>query len=133
VRVALTIILGYLFAIPLPAQLGLDPRWGAAGLTASAGIAGWIEFLLLRRTLERRLGRTGVPLSFVALLWMGAGVAAVAAWVVKLALNEQHPLLLALFSLGMYGITYFTITAELRIPESRRVLARFRRQQKPRR
>ena len=133
VRVALTIILGYLFAIPLPIQLGLDPRWGAAGLTASAGIAGWIEFLLLRRTLERRLGRTGVPLSFVALLWMGAAVAAVAAWVVKLALNEQHPLLLALFSLGMYGITYFTITAELRIPESRRVLARFRRQRKPRR
>jgi putative peptidoglycan lipid II flippase len=128
----LTIILGYLFAIPLPAQLGLDPRWGTAGLTASAGIAGWIEFLLLRRTLERRLGRTGVPLSFVALLWMSAAVAAVAAWVVKLAVNEQHPLLLALFSLGMYGITYLTITAELRIPESRRVLARFRRQRKPR-
>ncbi|MFL5514600.1 MAG: murein biosynthesis integral membrane protein MurJ, partial [Gemmatimonadales bacterium] len=53
-RVALTILLGYLFALPLPRALGIDPRWGAAGLTASAGIAGWIEFLLLRRTLNRR-------------------------------------------------------------------------------
>src|ERR1043165_6985483 len=42
VRVVLTTLLGYLFAIPLPRALGLDPGWGAAGLTASAGIAGWI-------------------------------------------------------------------------------------------
>lgn len=127
VRVALTIVLGYLFAIPLPARLGLDPRWGTAGLTASAGIAGWVEFVLLRRTLERRLGPTGVPLSVVARLWGSAALAALAAWVVKLAVREQHPLVVALFSLGMYGVTYFAITAELGIPESRRVLARIRR------
>jgi putative peptidoglycan lipid II flippase len=41
----MTTLLGYLFAIPLPHLLNKDPRWGAAGLTASAGIAGWIEFL----------------------------------------------------------------------------------------
>ena len=52
-RVALTIGLGYLFALPLPRALGVEPRWGAAGLTASAGIAGWVEFLLLRRALNR--------------------------------------------------------------------------------
>jgi putative peptidoglycan lipid II flippase len=127
VRVALTIVLGYLVAIPLPLQLGIDPRWGAAGLTASAGMAGWIEFFLLRRALERRLGATRVPVSFVARLWGSAGVAAVAAWVVKLALPDRHPLVLALFSLGMYGVTYFAITAELRIPESRRLLTRMRR------
>ena len=40
VRVTLTIGLGYLFAIPLPILIGIDPKWGAAGLTASAGIAG---------------------------------------------------------------------------------------------
>ena len=43
-RVVLTIGLGYLFALPLPRALGLEPRWGAAGLTASAGMAGWVEF-----------------------------------------------------------------------------------------
>ena len=48
---------------PAPARAcsGIDPKWGAAGLTASAGVAGWVEFLLLRRGLNRRIGRTGHP------------------------------------------------------------------------
>ena len=37
------------------------PRWGVAGLTASAGIAGWVEFVLLRSRLGQRVGRA--PLS----------------------------------------------------------------------
>src|SRR5438128_484824 len=45
-RVWLTAVLGYLCAIPLPSMIGIDPKWGAAGLTASAGVAGWIEFAL---------------------------------------------------------------------------------------
>jgi putative peptidoglycan lipid II flippase len=124
VRVVLTLVLGYLFAIPLPLQLGIDPRWGAAGLTASAGLAGWIEFHLLRRGLTRRLGPTGVPLRFVVKLWASALGAAAAAWVVKLALEGQHPLVVALFSLGMYGAAYFGITAALGVPHARRVLGR---------
>ena len=42
VRVTLTTLLGYLFALWLPPHIGIDAHWGAAGLTASAGIAGWI-------------------------------------------------------------------------------------------
>src|SRR5207244_1344053 len=41
-RVILTTVLGYGFAIPLPRMIGVAPMWGAAGLTASAGIAGWV-------------------------------------------------------------------------------------------
>jgi putative peptidoglycan lipid II flippase len=123
-RVILTIGLGYLFAIPLPGQLGLDPRWGAAGLTVSAGLAGWVEFTLLRQALNRRIGSTGIPLRLSARLWGGAGAATIAAAVVKLALESQHPLVVALFSLGMYGVAYFAITAELGVPEARRILGR---------
>jgi putative peptidoglycan lipid II flippase len=126
-RVLLNLLLGYLFAVHLPVQLGVDRRWGAAGLTLASGLAGWIEFVLLRRALKRRLGPTGAPLPFVVQLWVSALLAAVAAWVVKLAVQEQHPLVVALFSLGMYGVAYFAITAELRIPESRKLLARLRR------
>jgi putative peptidoglycan lipid II flippase len=122
VRVTLTIVLGYLFALPLPRQLGLDPRWGAAGLTISAGLAGWVEFLLLRRGLNQRIGRTGVAPSLLARLWAGAVGASIAGLVVKLALQSQHPLVVALFSLGMYGIAYFAITAELGVPQSRALL-----------
>ncbi len=53
IRVALTTVLGYVAAIHLPRWLGVDPKWGVAGLTASAGISGWIEFLLLRRSLAQ--------------------------------------------------------------------------------
>ncbi|MFL5401390.1 MAG: murein biosynthesis integral membrane protein MurJ [Gemmatimonadales bacterium] len=123
-RVILTIVLGYLSAIPLPGLLGIDQRWGVAGLTASAGVAGWVEFLLLRRTLNTRIGRTGIPVSYTARLWASAMAAAILAWVVKLAFAGNHPLVLALFSLGMYGIAYFAISAELGVTESRRLLRR---------
>src|SRR4029078_12294808 len=72
VRVVLTTILGYLFALPLPRYLGIDPRLGAAGLTVSAGIAGWVEFLFLRRSLNRRIGPTGLTFSYTTKLWIGA-------------------------------------------------------------
>ena len=90
-RVVLTIGLGYLFALPLPVALGVDPRWGAAGLTASAGIAGWVEFVLLRRALNRRLGPTGLPVPVVVRLWSAAAAAAGAAWALRAALPNAHP------------------------------------------
>ena len=126
VRVGLTIALGYMFAIPLPGWLGLEPRWGAAGLTVSAGLAGWLEFSMLRRALNQRIGSTGIRFSLMARLWGGALGGAVAGAVVRLALEAQHPLVVALFSLGMYGIAYFAITAELGVPEARRLLGRIR-------
>ncbi len=124
VRVGLTIGLGYLFAIPLPLQLGIEPRWGAAGITFASGLAAWIEFYLLRRALTPRLGRTSIPLPFLAKLWVSALGAATAAWVVKLALDGQHPLVMALFSLGMYGAAYLATTTVLGVPHARRVLGR---------
>jgi putative peptidoglycan lipid II flippase len=122
--VVLTIALGYFFAIPLPGLIGLDQRWGAAGLTVSAGLAGWVEFSLLRRAINQRIGKTGIPRALMVRLWVAAAAAAIAGAVVKLALQSQHPVIVALFSLGIYGIAYFAVTAELGIPESRRVLAR---------
>jgi putative peptidoglycan lipid II flippase len=125
-RVALTIGLGYLFALPLPRALGVDTRWGAAGLTASAGLAGWIEFLLLRRALNARIGDTGLAVRLIVRLW-GAGVlAAVLAWGVRLALPATHPILTALAVLTAYGAVYFLVTDRLGIPEARAVMRRLR-------
>jgi putative peptidoglycan lipid II flippase len=125
-RVALTIGLGYLFALPLPQALGVEARWGAAGLTASAGIAGWIEFLLLRRALNARIGDTGLAVRLIAQLW-GAGVlAAGLAWGVRLALPAAHPILAAVAVLTAYGAVYFLVTDHLGIPEARAVMRRLR-------
>ena len=127
IRVGLTTVLGYLFAIPLPRLLGIAPEWGAAGLTASAGLAGWVEMLLLRATLNSRIGTTGLPVTYTAQLWGAAIVAATAAWGIKLALPPWNPIVTALAILGPYGVVFLTMTFALRIPEARTAVSRFAR------
>ena len=127
VRVALSTILGYSFAIHLPGWFNVSQIWGAAGLTASGGIAGWFEMLLLRRTLNARIGKTGLPLSFVLKLAVAAIAGAAVAWIVKLALPTLHPVFTAIAVLGAYGLVYFGVTAMLRVPEISSVVSRFRR------
>jgi putative peptidoglycan lipid II flippase len=125
VRVTLTTILGYLCAIVLPPAIGLHPKWGVAGLTASAGIAGWVEFVLLRRTLNERIGRTGLPASFVIKLWSAATAAGAVGFGLKVLLPRLHPIPLAIVVLGAYGLLYFALTAALRLPEAREVVGKF--------
>jgi putative peptidoglycan lipid II flippase len=127
VRVVLTVGLGYLCAIPLPRFLGLDPQWGAAGLTASAGVAGWVEFILLRRSLNARIGGTGLPPAFAASLWSAAAIGAAAAWAVKVNIHGWKPWVAAIPILGVYGLLYFAVTYLMGIPECARLLGRLRR------
>src|SRR5207247_9777836 len=68
-RLRLTPLLGYVFAIPLPRWLAIPSIWGAAGLTASAGLGGWVEMVLLRRTLYSQIGHTGLEIGFAIKLW----------------------------------------------------------------
>jgi len=95
-----------------------------AVLTASAGIAGWVEFVLLRRTLNARIGRTGLPASFVARLWLSAALAAAAAWGVKLLVGPRPAIVLAILTIVPYGLVYFGAAAVLGVPEVRSLLAR---------
>ncbi|HYS25875.1 MAG TPA: murein biosynthesis integral membrane protein MurJ, partial [Vicinamibacterales bacterium] len=115
VRVVLTTVLGYLFAIPLPRLLGVPQAWGAAGLTASAGIAGWVEMLLLRRTLNARVGTTGLPASYVVKLWTAAAAGAAVAWAVKLSIPPLPPIIAAMLIIGPYGIVFLSMTVVLRV------------------
>jgi putative peptidoglycan lipid II flippase len=124
IRVVLTTALGYLCAIPLPRWLGIDGVWGTAGLTASAGVAGWVETLLLRRTLNARIGRTGLPAALVVKLWASALAGAAAAWAVKLAIPPVHPIVGALLILTPYGVVYFAITLLLGVPEGKAIIRR---------
>jgi putative peptidoglycan lipid II flippase len=127
VRVALTVGLGFVCALPLPRWIGIDQQWGAAGLTASAGVAGWVEFVLLRRSLNRRIGVTGLPVSFTAKLWAAAGIGAATAWLVKPATAGWHPTAAAIPILGVYGVVYFAGTYILQVEELAGFVRRFRR------
>ena len=91
VRVALTTVLGYTFAIPLPLWLGIAPRWGAAGLTAAIGLAA-----LLPRPSAAQEGRQFKDAWFWGLLIGFAMVALVAAFFVAQFLGLVLGLLVGL-------------------------------------
>ena len=127
VRVALTTGLGFLFALTLPPILGIEARWGAAGLTASAGIAGWVEFVLLRRALRARIGFAAPTAAYLARLWIAAGAAAGLAFALQVAIGALHPIVVALLVLLPYGTAYFVLTALLKVDEGRALIDAFHR------
>jgi putative peptidoglycan lipid II flippase len=122
VRVILTTGLGIICALPLPHWLGIDAKWGVAGLSASAGVAGWVEFVLLRRALSGRIGATPLPAEFTVKLWAAAFAGACLAYLAKLPISPAHPEIRALIVLPLYGAVYFGITSLAGIHESRATL-----------
>ncbi|HEV2863401.1 MAG TPA: murein biosynthesis integral membrane protein MurJ [Pyrinomonadaceae bacterium] len=126
-HVFLATALGYLFALPLPDALGIPRQWGAVGLTASAGLAGWIELVFLRRKLNRRIGPTGLPAAYSFKLWAVAILCAAVAWGLKLLLAGLHPIPLAALVLTPFGLLYFAATSLWGVEESRAVVGRFTR------
>ncbi|MEO8945467.1 MAG: lipid II flippase MurJ, partial [Gemmatimonadaceae bacterium] len=127
VRLALTTVLGAVFAFQAPGWFGVDPKLGAAGLTASAGIAGWVEFMLLRRGLTRRIGRTGLSIRYVSLLWAAGLAGAALASVARLLVPTSRPIWLAAVALTTFGVSYIGFAALLKIPEAANLTAKLRR------
>jgi putative peptidoglycan lipid II flippase len=150
-RVTLTGVLGYLAAIPLrPLIVGLleaahvpipliggnTVALGSIGLTASAGVAGWVEFLLLRRALQQRVGKVQIAASFLVQLWTAAAAAAVAGvaferWILPHFTSHLPHVLRniggGLLVCAVFGVIYFAAVIVLRVPEAKSALARLRR------
>jgi putative peptidoglycan lipid II flippase len=116
-RVGLTLALGYVCAMPLPHMLGIAQKWGVAGLTVSAGVAGWVEFALLRRALNKRVGWTGLERSYLAKLWALALGAAAVGFLMKLHMAGFGPRVQGLAILSTYGGLYFLGAWILGLPE----------------
>jgi len=131
-RVALTLIFGYLCALPLPPLLGIDQKWGVAGLTFSAGVAGWVEFALLRRALHLRTGRVAYPIARLFRLYGAALVAAATAFAAyhygfaRMDLLTR-PVLRGIVELGCYGAIYVALTQWMGISSVGSVFRSFRR------
>ena len=127
VRVSLTVVLGTIAALYGPRALGLDPRWGTAGLTATAGCAAWVEFLLIQRRMHTRIGRTGLRLFELARLWGASLLAAGAGWGVLRVVGGHGPVLVGAVVLGSYGVAYLALAALFRGPELSGLRARVAR------
>jgi putative peptidoglycan lipid II flippase len=129
VRVALTGALGWAFALPVRDALGYSATWGAFGLTASAGFAAWIEFLLLRRWLARRIGPVPVPVR----LGLGALAAAAVAGGAGFGAGElaralgAATWLSALAAIAVFGAVYLGAMIAARVPEASAFTRRLRR------
>ncbi|HKS22326.1 MAG TPA: murein biosynthesis integral membrane protein MurJ [Thermoanaerobaculia bacterium] len=142
VRVSLTAVLGVLFAFPLrpyiidairllhlrvPQLTEGESLFGAIGLTASAGMAGWIEFALLRRALARRIGAVRLAPSFLGRLWASAVAAALVANAFNLWIGPHNHILQAMLVAGVFGAVYFGAAIAVGLPEAMATLSRFRR------
>jgi putative peptidoglycan lipid II flippase len=129
VRVAITGVLGWAFALPLRDLFRYDPEWGAFGLTASAGFAAWIEFLLLRRWLAHRIGPVPVPVR----LGLGALGAALAAGALGYGAGQlataagAQVWLSAIAAIGVFGAAYLGAMAAAKVPEAAAFTRRLRR------
>jgi putative peptidoglycan lipid II flippase len=136
IRVALTLVLGYFFSKPLPHLLGIDPRWGVAGLTFSAGLAAWLEYSLLRRAMNQRVGAVDYPASRVLRLWIAAILAGALCFLLHRHLpvgshlwghGSRAALLTAIAVLIPYGGLYVAFTVMMRVPIPGSLLRRFKR------
>ena len=124
VRVSLGIALGYALALHLPEAIGVDERWGAAGITLASGIAAGVEYLLLRQALGGRIGPTRLDGGTLARVWGAALGAGGLAWATGGVLPEMHPIGVAVIVLGVFGSVYLGSAAALGVPQARRWLRR---------
>jgi putative peptidoglycan lipid II flippase len=128
VRVFFTTVLGIFCAFYLPGLLGVDPKWGTTGLTASAGVAGWIEFYMLRHTLNKKIGETGLPISFQGKLWGVALASSAVAFGMKFMLNDfGHVIFRAAIVLGIYGVLYFGLGYAFKIDQATALVEKIKR------
>ena len=126
IRVVFTTVLGGLFAFVLPKMLGLDASWGTPGLTASAGLAGWIEFFLLRKSLNKKIGQTGLALKYQLKVWSIAVISAgIPSLLVHFAIHgHMHVIVKALIAVVIYGLLYFTLGYYLKVEQAHAFLHR---------
>ncbi len=135
-RVTVSAALGAALMLPLdrvivgsgtPAPGGSLYRLGAVGLALGAGVAAWLEYMLLRRTITRRFGPVrlaGGRLGRIAVAGLAACVVALAG---RWAVGTLPPLLAAPLVLATAGLAYLGTAAALGLTEAGELLGRLSR------
>lgn len=126
-RVLLGASLSFLLATQIPHLIGIDNRWGTAFMTLSSGIAGWCEYTLLRRALNKIIGSSGPGVNAVVKFYSAAFAGALCAWGVKLLIGyfpPFHPIVSGVIILGVYAMVYFIAGSILGINEAKGMMKR---------
>jgi hypothetical protein len=83
-------------------------------------VAAWVEFVMLRLSLNRVLGWTGIERRYLIRLWTMALVAAAAGIALKISLPRGEPRLAALAVIIAYGAAYLGLAYLTNEPELKR-------------
>ena len=127
IRLVVGIVIGFLASRYGPALLGIDPRWGTAGLGLATAIGGTIEYGLLRRSASRRVGALTIDRLLHAKFWAAGLLATAMAWLVAVVMPVTGPLIGGVAVLGAFGVSYLGITAALGVGRIGDLLSRTRR------
>ncbi len=134
IRVTLTVVLGYLMGIRLPVYLQVPPMWGLSGLTASAGIAGWIEYLLLRNALGKKIGLIQFKKSFIVKLWSLALVSGAISYLVYhyalIPAFGTHVFISGVTDLFIYSVLYLILAMIFKIEQVQMITRKLKMFQK---
>ncbi len=126
-RVALTALLGFFVVFPMRSLFALDAIYCSAALTASAGVAGWIEFLLFRYALAANIGRFNLGGRMIMALWGIAIASAAIVLGVELFVPGFHVVIRGIVILGLYGLLYIGGATAAGIPEAAEAIRPIRR------
>jgi putative peptidoglycan lipid II flippase len=88
-------------------------RYGAIALAAATGVAAWLEWVLLRRRLARRLGHVPAGRQQVIRMIVAASVAAVIGRVIYVMLPAWPAVIQAAIVLAPFGLGYFALAHAL--------------------
>ena len=115
--------------LPMPLGIGGVTSIGVVGISTASAFAAWIEYLLLRHNVTKRIGEGESKTGFFTKLWIAALLAGLAALAVDL-LDLPLPLQKfaeAILACAVFGIVYFGVAFALGVPEVRSTLGRFLR------
>lgn len=107
---------------PLPAALrdaAPDvPRLGALGLALGAAVGAWLELLLLRASVRRRIGPTRLGGGHLGRTLLAAAAAVVAGLAVRPLVAGLPPLIAGPIAAGALGGAYLLVAWRLHVPEA---------------
>ncbi|HEY5934991.1 MAG TPA: lipid II flippase MurJ, partial [Kofleriaceae bacterium] len=120
VRVAITIILGYVMTMPLREAMGYSERVAAMGLTGASSAAAWIEAAILYFLLRKRIGRVPLPVRLTIGAIGASALAGVAAFAITYFGLSIAPYSwqAGLVAGGIFGAVYLGVMIVAKVPEA---------------
>lgn len=114
-RVTVSAVLGVALMFPLDRVGFAGLRLGAMGLALAASAGAWLEYVLLRRALGRSVGPHGPGTEPIVRMTFAAAVAAAVGVGLQSALPPAHPAIVAVETLGAFGVVYLALAAALNV------------------